>query len=182
MIEEMAAALDSLDKGAIEAVANDILRAYGTKNRIFIFGNGGSASISSHFAGDLTKYTMPRKNFHVISLSDNIPLITAISNDISYDEVFREQLRLHSVRNGDVAVAISSKGNSRNVINAVRFANETGAFTIGFTGASGGALKDAAQRCIIVKSEKYTIIEPVHSFICHMIAERLKAAFQNPEV
>jgi len=170
-------ALNSLDHKKFDQITGVIENIYGSCGRIFICGNGGSASISSHFSNDLVTYTKPKKQFNVIPLTVNISLMTTISNDISYSEIFTEQLKIHGIDAGDALVAISSKGNSANVVRAVNYANEKGAATIGLTGSTGGALKDIARFCIVVNDSDYTIIEPVHSFICHSIAECLKVRF-----
>ncbi|MBI2579879.1 MAG: SIS domain-containing protein [Candidatus Aenigmarchaeota archaeon] len=170
-------ALNSLEQQRIDEIVKVILNAYGTDGRTFICGNGGSASIASHFSNDLVMYTKPRKKFNVVPLTVNIPLMTAISNDVSYDDVFLEQLRIHNANERDILIAISSKGNSRNIIKVVEYANEKGATTIGLTGSAGGMLVKTARHCIVVDDNDYTIIEPVHSFICHSIAECLKAKF-----
>ncbi|MBI2172866.1 MAG: SIS domain-containing protein [Candidatus Aenigmarchaeota archaeon] len=172
-------ALNSLDYHKISEIADIMLDTYGSTGRIFICGNGGSASIASHFSNDLVTYTKPKKQFHAIPLTTNISLMTTISNDISYDEIFAEQLRIHNVNERDILIAISSKGNSRNIIKAVEYAKEKGATTIGFTGSTGGMLKKIAGYCIVIDDNDYIIIEPVHSFICHSIAEYLKIKFSS---
>ncbi len=172
-------ALNSLEHQKINEIADIMLNTYGSAGRVFICGNGGSASIASHFSNDLVTYTKPKKQFNVIPLTVNISLMTTISNDISYDDVFSEQLRIHNVNGHDVLVAISSKGNSRNIVKSVEYAKEKGATTVGLTGSTGGMLKKIAGHCIVVDDNDYTIIEPVHSFICHAIAEYLKMKFSS---
>lgn len=179
IIQRYIKVLNSLDHHKISEIADIMLNTYGSDGRIFICGNGGSASIASHFSNDLVTYTKPKKQFNVIPLTVNISLMTTISNDISYDDIFSEQLKIHSMSDHDVLVAISSKGNSRNIIKAVEYAKEKGATTIGFTGSTGGMLKKIAGHCIVVDDNDYTIIEPVHSFICHSIAEYLKMKFSS---
>src|SRR5436190_4432941 len=118
---------------------------YYSGHRIFIMGNGGSAATASHFALDLAKNTiMPgAPRLKAISLTDHVPLITAWSNDIAYEYVFAEQLT-NMIEPGDVAIGISTSGNSPNVINALCLAKRLGAATIGLLGAEGGKVKDIA--------------------------------------
>lgn len=172
-------ALNSINQAKINEISDTMMNAYGGRGRIFICGNGGSASIASHFSNDLVMYTKPKKQFHVLPLTTNISLMTTISNDISYDEIFAEQLRIHGANERDILITISSKGNSRNIIRAVDYANEKGTVTIGLTGATGGMLKDIATHCVVVNDSDYIIIEPVHSFVCHSIAECLKKRFSE---
>src|SRR6266702_277213 len=117
-------------------------RAYRNGHRIFIMGNGGSAATASHFALDLAKNTiMPgAPRLKAISLTDHVPLITAWSNDTAYEHIFSEQLT-NMIEPGDVAIGISASGNSPNVINAVKLAQQSRAATIGLLGATGGKLK-----------------------------------------
>jgi D-sedoheptulose 7-phosphate isomerase len=107
-------------------------------------GNGGSASTASHFACDLGKGTIieGKPRFRVISLNDNISLITALSNDCGYEEVFREQL-MNLVNTGDIVIGITGSGNSPNVLKAMEYARSRGAVTIGFIGFDGGKLREA---------------------------------------
>src|SRR5205085_10776751 len=127
----------------LQAVLRLLEEAYRNGRRIFIMGNGGSAATSSHFALDLAKNTIvpgaPR--LKAISLTDHVPLITAWSNDTAYEYVFAEQLT-NMIEPGDVAIGISTSGNSPNVINALCLAKRLGAATIGLLGAEGGKVKD----------------------------------------
>src|ERR1700687_934314 len=131
--------LQAISLPHLETVLRLLEEAYRNGRRIFIMGNGGSAATASHFALDLAKNTImpgvPR--LKAISLTDHVPLITAWSNDIAYEHIFAEQLA-NMIEPGDVAIGISTSGNSPNVINALRLARECQASTIGLLGAKGG--------------------------------------------
>jgi D-sedoheptulose 7-phosphate isomerase len=167
--------MDELSLEKIESIVNILINAYNKDNQIILFGNGGSASTASHFASDLTKGTVvaDKKRFRAICLNDNISAITAWSNDSSYDDVFREQL-VNFLRPGDVVIGISGSGNSQNVLNAMQYANEHGAVTIGLTGYDGGKLKELAKECIVVSGNDMEIAETVHLFLEHVIKLYLK--------
>lgn len=142
---------------------------------IFICGNGGSAATSIHFASDLTKGAMaPNKPpIKAYSLCENIAIFSAWANDLSFEEVFTSQLKSR-MRPGDVLIAISCSGNSRNVLNAVDLSQTLGATTIGFTGFNGGKLKEKVDICIIVPSNSMEQIEDVHLLLCHLITTCLR--------
>src|ERR1700683_51149 len=115
---------------------------------IYLFGNGGSAALASHFACDLGKGTIDgsRKRFRVLALTDNVPLMTAWANDSRYEDIFAEQLA-NFVRKDDIAFAISGSGNSQNVLNALELAREAEATTIGLAGYRGGRVEGIWRRC-----------------------------------
>ncbi len=142
---------------------------------VFLCGNGGSAATAAHFANDLSKGTdapgVPR--FRAISLVDNVPLLTAWSNDTSYADAFAEQLR-NLVRPGDLLIGISGSGNSPNVLNAVRLAREMGAVTIGFTGGQGGKLAELVDLAVVVPNACMEQIEDVHMLLEHAVISALR--------
>lgn len=170
--------IDELDLSRIEAIINVIYDAYKKNKQIFILGNGGSASTASHFACDLGKGTLSKvydskeKRFKVMSLTDNIATITAYANDVSYDEIFSQQLK-NLISEGDVVIAISGSGNSENVLKAVKIASEAKAVTIGFMGFDGGKLKNLVKCPIIVSSKHYGRIEDIHMVLEHLICSCL---------
>lgn len=146
--------------------------------RIFVCGNGGSASTASHFVSDLNK----KAGVRAICLNDNIPLITAITNDIGWDYVYAEQLKrlsgeaLFEGEYGDILIVISTRGgvsetgiHSKNLIKAVEYMNGIGGVTIGLSGAGGGYF-DKCHINLIVDSESIPVIESIHSLICHLIS------------
>jgi len=181
--------LHQLPLSDIEGVMRALLEAGDRGSMIFVLGNGGSAATASHFACDLAKGTQRPgvRPFRVIALTDNVPLMTAWGNDTSYDRIFAEQLR-PLIQREDVVVAISGSGNSPNVLEAVRLANEMGALTIGWTGFRGGKLKDIVALCVTVPSRSMEQIEDVHLILEHAICTSLRAirepipAFSDPFV
>ncbi len=156
----------------LERVAGVLYQAYEERRSVFLFGNGGSASLASHFACDLAKGTVtsdnPAKRFRVLSLADNMALMTAWANDTSYEQVFAEQLR-NFIKRGDVAFGISASGNSPNVLQALQAARESGAVTVGLAGYQGGKLPKLCDHCIVIPSENMQIIEDQQLAIAHAL-------------
>jgi len=164
----------------LERVLQAILTAYEADRTVFVFGNGGSASTASHLACDLGKGTaIPgRRRLRVVSLADNLALLTAWANDTSYEMVFKEQLE-NLLQPGDVVIAISASGNSPNVIRAVEYANERGAVTIGFIGFGGGKLKELVDLDITVSSCNYGHVEDYHLALDHIFSQYLRQLFRT---
>ncbi len=165
--------MDSVPAEKVEKVADILFAAYNGNRHVYVMGNGGSAATAAHMVCDLAKGTIwpvapTEKRFRVVSLVDNIPLMTAWTNDIEYSQVFREQL-LDVVEPEDVVIGVSGSGNSMNVIKAVEYANSCGAITVGLTGCGGGRLKDVAKECIVVDSDNMERVEDVHQIIAHII-------------
>lgn len=163
--------------------AADILfKAYQNDRSVFLFGNGGSAALASHLATDLGKGThFPGppalkniRRFKAISLADNIPMMTAWSNDLSYEQVFAGQME-NLIRARDVAIGISSSGNSPNVLRGLELARRVGAINIGLTGCGGGKMKDLLDCPIIVPSNHMQHVEDAHLILAHLIFLDLKA-------
>lgn len=169
--KELQRVIVCLPKNGIDRIADTLLGAYDAGRTVFLCGNGGSAALASHFACDLgkgTAYCNGGKRFRVLSLTDNLPTLTAWANDSSYEDVFSEQLR-NFVQPHDVAFAISGSGNSKNVLNALHVAREAGAATVGISGFQGGAMKPLCDHCVIVPSNDMQIIEDLHLAIAHSI-------------
>jgi D-sedoheptulose 7-phosphate isomerase len=162
----------------VEQVINLLMECAWSGRKVFIFGNGGSASTASHFACDLAKNTIvpgaPR--FKVIALNDNVPLMTAWGNDTAYDNIFAEQL-LNLVDPGDVVIGISCSGNSANVLKAMNVARQHKAITIAFTGDQGGRLKDLVDLCLFVPSPRIEQQEDVHLIMEHCICVAIREEF-----
>jgi len=175
-IEQVRTTLSKLPIGEIERMVDIIQGVREKGGRIFIFGNGGSAATASHFAGDLNKGAscsgQPR--LRAISLTDNIPLVSAWANDASYEDIFAQQLENH-VEPGDVVFGISGSGQSMNVVNALRLANAKGATTLAFTGFDGGKIKDIAHLCLIVPNNTMEQVEDVHLLLEHVITTCLRS-------
>jgi D-sedoheptulose 7-phosphate isomerase len=155
-------------------VEDALFEAWLHSRTVFIAGNGGSASTASHWANDLNKGTIVagQHRFRAIALTDNVPLITAWSNDTAYDRVFVEQMA-NFLRPRDVLVAISGSGNSPNIIAAVRWARGAGAVTIGLTG-SGGRLGALVDHGVAVPSTVMEQIEDVHLTLSHALCSTLR--------
>lgn len=176
-LRELKETLDKLPSSQIEKIKDILLGAYRENKKVFIMGNGGSAATASHFACDLAKGTAgkddSRKRFKAIALTDNVPILTAWANDTGYENIFLEQLK-NLLDEGDVVIAISGSGNSRNIIKAVEYANAQKALTIGLTGFRGGKLKGMVQECLIVPSHSLEQIEDVHLILEHILCSWLR--------
>jgi D-sedoheptulose 7-phosphate isomerase len=164
--------LGKVDIKPINKFIDRIYECYNKGNTVYIFGNGGSAATASHVAGDFMKgisYGL-EKRFKVVCLNDNIPAMTAIANDLDYDEVFYEQLKTY-LKKDDVVVGISGSGNSANVIKALNYAKELGSTIAGFCGYKGGKLKDLADILIYAPVNDMEITEDIHIIIFHAIKQ-----------
>jgi len=159
-------ALDKIERKDIKNVAELINQC---KGQIFVFGNGGSAATASHFAQDMNKILDCR----FICLNDNIPSLTAYSNDVDYDSVFKLQLS-KLVQPGDLVIGISCSGNSKNVISALVYAKHYGYLTIGLTGFVGGEVKELVEHSINVPSFDMQVCEDLHMIIIHSIIKILQ--------
>jgi D-sedoheptulose 7-phosphate isomerase len=178
--ELLSRSLVELSFAEIDSLAEVLVEAYQNEHRVFVFGNGGSAALASHFACDLGKGTVngTRKRFRVIALTDNVPLMTAWANDSGYESIFSEQL-VNLARAGDVAFAISASGNSRNVLKALKRARESGLTTAGLTGFNGGEMRALCDACIVVPSDNMQIIEDLHVAITHALFTSIRARIQG---
>lgn len=166
----------------IERVARLLLTAFEENRAVFLFGNGGSAALASHFACDLGKGTASRngRRFRVMALTDNVPILTAWANDSHYDNIFAEQL-VNFVSPDDVAFAISASGNSPNVIKALQVARRAGAVTIGLTGYAGGKMKRLCDACIVIPCENMQLIEDLHLSVAHALFTVLRQRICHPQ-
>jgi D-sedoheptulose 7-phosphate isomerase len=167
--------ISHLDASAINAMAHALFEAYSAEKTIFILGNGGSAALASHFACDLGKgvsFNNRGKRMRVLALTDNIPLITAWANDVSYEYVFAEQLR-NFIASGDVVFAISGSGNSLNVLRALELARSVRATTLGVSGFDGGKMKALCDLCFVVPCDNMQVIEDLHTVTAHALSTLL---------
>jgi D-sedoheptulose 7-phosphate isomerase len=171
----LAEAIQAMPFDAITSVAEQLFECYRRGNTVFVLGNGGSAATASHFACDLAKGTQAPAlpAFRVISLNDNIPLLTAWANDTHYERIFAEQLAT-LVRADDILVAISASGNSPNVLAAARVARASGAITIALTGKTGGRLARLADLTIRVPAQPIEQVEDAHLAIAHSVCVVLR--------
>lgn len=167
--------LAELPYGLVDQITSRLLQAYQSDRTLFLFGNGGSASLASHSACDLGKGTAAseKKRFRAMALTDNIPTMTAWANDSRYEDIFSEQLR-NFVERDDVILAISGSGNSPNVLNGLRVARDAGAYTIGLTGFQGGKMKELCDLCLVVPSDNMQFIEDLHLCVTHSIFTSVK--------
>ena len=170
-IGDVSALLGELDREAIAAALEVLKTAYAADRRVFLCGNGGSSATAAHLVNDLTKMPMTRgrKGMRAVNLSDNVPLLMAISNDMEYADVFVLPLKAF-FQPGDVVIGISASGNSENVLRAIRYANDNGGVTIGLCGFKGGTLRELAQTAIYVANEHYGKVEDAHCVVCHCLA------------
>lgn len=162
--------LDALPKEDINEVMNVLEKARLSGKRIYTCGNGGSASTASHMRCDFNKgvsYNQDIK-YDMECLSDSVPMMMAIANDLSYDDIFVVPLK-NKIKPGDVLLGISGSGNSENVVRAFTYANEVGAQTIAFTGYSGGKLKEIAKYNVHVEVDNMQITEDIHLVLNHMM-------------
>jgi D-sedoheptulose 7-phosphate isomerase len=169
--EELQGVVTALPHGTINQIADELVKANESGRMVYLFGNGGSASLASHFACDLgkgTAYCNGGKRFRVLAFTDNIPTMTAWANDSNFEDIFAEQLR-NFVRPQDIAFAISGSGNSKNVLNALALARGAGARTIGLAGFQGGEMKSLCDICVVVPSDNMQIIEDLHLAMAHSI-------------
>jgi len=166
-----------------------LFKAWKQGSKIFIIGNGGSASTATHFACDLAKTTVVqgKKRFKVISLADNVPLLTALTNDDGFASIFVEQLK-NLLEKDDVLIAISVHGGSgqdkaglwsQNLLAAIQYARDNHARTIGMAGFDGGAFKTMTDVCIVVPANSTPYVESWHATLEHLICSSLKERIQN---
>lgn len=167
--EKLKTTVDRLDRREIETFIDVLLKARDRDSTIFTMGNGGSASTASHFVCDLAKGTIcsDEKRFKVVCLNDNIASMMAYANDMSYDDIFVEQLK-NQFKPGDVVIGISGSGNSKNVIKAIEYANENNGVSIGITGFSGGILKQISMYSVNANIDDMQISEDVHMSLVHL--------------
>lgn len=167
--------LESFDKAPMEralTIFQDVAAANGT---LWVAGNGGSAAISDHTVCDVTKGTHVEDGQPIrsISLASNVPMITAIGNDIHYDQIFREQL-VYYLQAGDAVLLVSSSGNSPNVVEACKYALSRSVPTIAFVGFQGGELKRLADCVIHIEVDNYGIAEDTHQSLIHVLTQYIK--------
>jgi D-sedoheptulose 7-phosphate isomerase len=165
--------IDSINIQEFEDAIEVIRTAWEKGSQIIVFGNGGSAMTALHYITDWNKmiYLNTGRQFKGRTLVDNIGLITAYSNDISYDDVFKEQLK-NIGNQGDLVIAISGSGNSKNIINAVNYANENGMETLGLSGFNGGELKKIVKNSIWVNINDMQIVEDIHMIFGHIVMQK----------
>lgn len=186
---EMVKVIGNISHDDIDRIIDILYDAWKRGNQVFACGNGGSASTATHFVCDLSKTTIVggKKRFKAIGLNDNIPLVSAITNDEGFDNLFYEQLVSH-FRRGDVLVCFSVHGGvgqdkaglwSQNLLKALKYAQDNGGKAIGFSGFDGGALKEMADACITVPADSTPQVESFHLALEHLICNRLKERIEG---
>ncbi len=183
-IEDLRWTLGEFDAGVLQRIITALERARSDGRQVLLIGNGGSAATASHMACDMGKGTADLKDpafarLRVVSLADNNALMTAIGNDISFDDVFVEQLKI-VMRDGDVVIAISASGNSPNLVKGVEYAKSRGAETIGLLGFGGGRLARMVDHPLVVSSRNYGISEDIHLVVMHIFTQYLRRVFAGP--
>lgn len=175
--ENLKETIDNLSISDIESVANILIEARDNGKTIYTMGNGGSGSTASHMVCDIVKGCSFNKDkkFKIFCLNDNIPTILAYSNDVSYDVIFEEQLK-NILNSNDVILAISGSGNSKNIIRAIEFGKSKNAKIIGFTGYSGGKLKELSDVSVNANINDMQISEDIHVIIMHILYKLLENA------
>lgn len=179
-IQMLVKELNSISTEKIAKISTVLRSARQSKNKVFIFGNGGSAATASHMACDFGKNTRQpdQPRLKVISLPDSLAGLTAYANDEGYENVFSEPL-LSLAEAGDIAIAISTSGNSPNVLKGIQTARQMGLKTIGLTGFEGGKIKKMVDICLVVASDSMERIEDIHLIINHILTGLLRNASKH---
>jgi phosphoheptose isomerase len=179
---EAARAAATIEAAALDRAATILLEAYTRGARVFACGNGGSATIANHLQCDHVKGVRNTTDLapRVVSISSNVELITAIANDMAYEDVFTYQLQSQSCP-GDVLIAVSSSGSSANIVRALTWARDHGVRTIALTGFDGGDARKIAEVAVHADSANYGIIEDLHQAIMHALAQYIRQSRMTAE-
>ena len=177
-IRAQKAAHDSIPVEAVARLIEQLRGALREDRNIFVFGNGGSAANSSHFATDLGKGASDKagKRFRILSLTDNVSWMTALGNDYAYEDIFAGQLQNYG-RPGDIAMGISVSGNSPNCVKALQWAKQNGLRTVALVGAKRGRMAEIAEQVLMINDTHYGRVEDAQMGICHMLCY---AFMENP--
>ena len=171
-LEQLKYTIDNIDTGVIRDIVVSLDETVKKKSRVYILGNGGSSATASHMVNDLGAGLRRRDiiNLDVVSLGDNSPAVTAIANDIGYENIFYMQMK-GLLSSEDLVIAISCSGNSPNIVKAVDYAKKLGSKVIGVTGFEGGHLKKISDINFHVDTPKgeYGLVEDVHMILDHII-------------
>lgn len=171
VVEQLKSLSDS-----IHQVAQLILNAFKQGNKLLLCGNGGSAADAQHIAAEFTgRYQKEREPLPALALHTNISAVTATGNDYSYDQIYEREVKAHG-KKGDILIAISTSGHSKNILLAVQAAKERNLTTIGFTGSQGGKLKELCDLSLCVPSDFTPRIQESHILIGHILCELVEDA------
>jgi D-sedoheptulose 7-phosphate isomerase len=155
----------------VSRIAQSLIEAFRQGNKGLLFGNGGSANDAQHIATELVgRFAFDRPALPALSLTESLSSVTAISNDHGFEQVFSRQIEALA-RPGDIAIAISTSGNSANVLHGIATANKLGLLTIGLTGRSGGKLRSLVKECVCVPSDDTPRIQECHTLIGHVLSQ-----------
>ena len=180
--QNLSTLIPQLPFNAITEIVSALVEAVEEQRTIFIFGNGGSAASASHMMCDMNKGAgESTRRPRVMALTDNVSLISAWANDRGYEHVFSEQLKTF-LKPRDIAFAVSTSGDSPNILLALETAREYGALTVGLAGCQGGNMKDLCDICAIVPSENAQAIEDLHQAILHSIFNAVKERMMAGQV
>ena len=168
--------LNAFDKSSLEPVLDVFLDVRDKGGTLWVAGNGGSAAIGDHTVCDVTKgtHTEGQPTIKSISLSSNTAMLTALGNDLDYEQVFSQQLKYYLGKN-DALLLVSSSGNSPNVVKACEYANSRGVPTIAFVGFKGGKLRQIAKHCVWIPIENYGMAEDAHQSLMHVTTQYIMA-------
>lgn len=183
-LQESERVIRRVSREDLEGVIELLYEAWRDERQVFVAGNGGSASTATHFASDLAKFASEKgeKRFRAVALTDNVPLVSALTNDLGWENVYVEQLK-NLMGDGDVFVAISVHGGSganragawsQNLLKASKFVKDNGGKVVGLVGFDGDILKVMADACIIVPINSTPHVEGVHVVLTHLICARLR--------
>jgi D-sedoheptulose 7-phosphate isomerase len=172
---EITKGFESIDLNQLKLIQEVMDTTIKNGHTIFSCGNGGSSAISDHFVCDFLKGTATDTKIQPIihSFTSNTPTLTAVANDISYDDIFSFQLEKYAT-NQDLLICISSSGKSQNIIRAISQAKDMGVKTISFVGFTGGEAKEMSDYCIHINSNNYGIVEDVHQSLMHLLAQYIR--------
>jgi len=163
----------------IQSASDLIIKCFSNDNKVVIFGNGGSAADSQHFAAEfIGRFQLERKSLPAISLTTDSSILTALGNDYSFDDIFSRQCE-SLVKKNDIVIAISTSGNSLNVINGIISSKNNGAIIIGILGNNGGKIKNLVNLPIIIPSNSTPRIQESHRLILHIICDLVKKYIAN---
>jgi D-sedoheptulose 7-phosphate isomerase len=158
----------------IENITNTILNAFKSDNKLLLCGNGGSAADAQHIAAELSgRFEIDRKPLNAEALHVNSSFVTAVANDYGYEEVYSRMVEANG-KNGDILLALSTSGNSKNVIRAIDKANSKGLITIGFSGNDGGAMQNLCKYNLIIPSDNTARIQEAHILVGHIICKLIE--------
>ena len=170
--EKITQLIDEIDSSVFEEIINKLEECTYYNSAVYIIGNGGSAATASHMQNDLGIGLKRRGilNLNIISLCDNLSVITALSNDVGYENIFYSQLK-NKIKKDDLLIAISCSGNSENIIKATQYAKDREATVLGMTGFDGGKLKGLSDINYHIQTEKeeYGLVEDLHMILDHML-------------